>query len=523
MMDDQQLPARPPLGEIASAGRSALAGGFVEPLIKEASDPLLRARGFDLAVYEETLRDDQVKAVFQQRRLAVIAAEWEVEPGDDSPRAAEAAEFVRGQLDRIRFDDATDKMAYGLFYGWAVAELLWAVDGGRVVLEAIRVRDRKRFRFDREGGLRLVMPGKPDGEVLPPGKFWTFVCGADHDDAAYGLGLAYWLYWPVYFKRNALKLWLQGIDKWGAPTAVGHYPPGASEEEQTKLLEALTAIRTDSAIILPEGMTAELLEAAKGASSHDALIARMDAAIAKVVLSQTMTTEDGSSLAQASVHMDVREEVVAADADLLCASFTRDVVRPLTIWNFGPDCPVPQVWRATEPPEDIGLLADRDIKLKQLGWQPTEDRIREIYGDGYERVPAAVAPEPAIVAPEAGAVAPGQEPPIGGDRMPDPAADPTTLSEHACPGCGAELADGAPARDGADDVADQLAREAAAAEDALIGRIEKLLAEAPSLEALRDGLLEAYGELDPAALADAVGAGFVTAELVGRAEVADGD
>ncbi|MFO1038134.1 MAG: DUF935 family protein [Geminicoccaceae bacterium] len=518
-----ELPTRPPLGEVASAGRTAYAGGFVEPLLKEASDPLLRARGFDLTVYEDVLRDDQVKATFQQRRLAVISAEWEIDPGDESPRAAEAADFIRQQLDRIRFDDATDKMAYGLFYGWSVAELIWAVEGGRVVLDAIKVRDRKRFRFDRDGQMRLILPGKPEGEILPQGKFWSFVCGADHDDAAYGLGLAYWLYWPVYFKRNGLKLWLQGLDKWGAPTAVGHYPPGASDEEQKKLLDALTAIRTDSAVILPEGMTAELLEAAKGAASHDAMLARMDAAIAKIVLSQTMTTDNGSSLSQASVHMDVREEVVTADADLICASFVRDVVRPLTLWNFGPDCPVPQVWRVTEPPEDIGLLADRDLKLKQLGWQPTEERIREIYGDGYERVAAPVAPEPPVVASDPTAVAPGQEPSIAADQARDPAADPTTLSETACPGCGAELADGAPSRDAADDVADQLAKVTEAPQDALIGRIQKLLAEAPSLEALRDGLLEAYGELDPTALADAVGAGLVTAELVGRAEVADGD
>lgn len=385
------LPVRPSLGELSRPGRDDLAGGFVEPLLKEASDPLLRARGFDPTLYDSVAADDQVQACFQQRRLAVISAEWEVQPADESPRATEAAAFVRGQLDRIRFDAVTDKMLFGLLYGWSVAELLWGVAGGRYVVHAIKVRDRKRFRFDRDGGLRLMVAGKPDGEPMPAGKFWTFVTGADHDDAGYGLGLAYWLYWPVYFKRNGLKLWLQGLDKWGAPTALGHYPQGASEEEQDKLLDALTAIRTDSAVILPEGMTVDLLDAAKGASSHDALIDRMDAAIAKIVLSQTMTTDSGSSQAQAEVHKKVRDAVVKADADLLCATFTRDVVRPLTAWNFGTDCPVPQVWRRLARPGELDAMLDRDVKLGQLGWRPTEDHVRRVYGDGYEPVQTAAA------------------------------------------------------------------------------------------------------------------------------------
>ena len=43
-------------------------------------------------------------------------------------------------------------------------------------------------------------------------------------------------------------------------------------------------------------MTIELIEAARsGTADYEALYERMDKAIAKVVLSQTMTTEDGAS------------------------------------------------------------------------------------------------------------------------------------------------------------------------------------------------------------------------------------
>jgi hypothetical protein len=53
----------------------------------------------------------------------------------------------------------------------------------------------------------------------------------------------------------------------------------------------------------------------------------MDECIAKVVLSQTMTTQDGSSLSQAQVHAGVKLEVVKSDADLLSDSFNAGPAR----------------------------------------------------------------------------------------------------------------------------------------------------------------------------------------------------
>ncbi|MFX5157705.1 DUF935 family protein, partial [Acinetobacter baumannii] len=88
-------------------------------------------------------------------------------------------------------------------------------------------------------------------------------------------------------------------------------------------------------VIIPKGMEIELLEAARsGTGDYKTLHDTMDETIAKAILGQTMTTDNGSSKSQAEVHMEVRQDIVKADADLICESFNLGPVRWLTMFNF---------------------------------------------------------------------------------------------------------------------------------------------------------------------------------------------
>jgi len=362
----------PTFDEVATTrdGRD-ITRGYVDPLqIQQPQDSILIGRGGgNYRTYEELLRDDQVAATFQQRRLAVISTDWEVEAGGESSEDAKAADFMREQLDHIKFDNATDKMLFGRFFGFAVAEALWARDGSYIVLDSIKVRNRRRFAFMGDGSMRLLTSDKPTGEVLPDRKFWVFQCGSDNDDELYGLGLAHWVYWPVQFKRNGMKFWLIFLEKFGQPTAWGKFPLGAGEQEKTKLLAALQAIQADSGIITPEGMLIELLEAARsGTADYQSLLNKMDAAISKVMIGQTMTadaTAAGLGSSQAQVHMTVRQDLVEADADLVCHSFNLTIGRWLTEWNF-PNAKTPLVSRRIEEPEDLRFTAYRDQVLAKM-------------------------------------------------------------------------------------------------------------------------------------------------------------
>ena len=254
---EKKAPPKPSFDEISASGASLDFTGYLGEILPPG-DPLLQSLGGDLKHYESLLRDEQVTSAFQQRRRAATSTEWEVVAASEDRVDEEAAEFIREQFEAIKWDRVTEKMLFGVFYGYAVSECLWARDGNRIVLDAIKVRKAKRFRWGRDGTLRLVTAGRPQGIVMPERKFWTYSAGADNDDEPYGLGLAYWLYWPVFLKRNGVKFWAISLEKFGAPTTVGKYSPSADNTEKKKLLEAAAAVATDQAVVVPEGMTLEL-------------------------------------------------------------------------------------------------------------------------------------------------------------------------------------------------------------------------------------------------------------------------
>lgn len=401
MADDEKKDAKekPKAGPQRSPGNGPkdifsgyiLRGGLISP----NDTVLMQQAGGMYEAYTEVLRDDQVKNALEQRFRAVTACEWDVEPASESAQDAAVAEFVRSQLKRIGWDRVTGLMLYGVFYGYSVAELLWEVtDDFKLGWKAIKVRRRDRFGFNADSELRLRTMDQPlTGEECPDLYYWHFACGADHDDDPYGKGLAHWLYWPVYFKRNGVKFWLIFLEKFGMPTAVGTFPGGSEQEAIDKLLDAGGSMSTDSVIAIPEGFSLEPFEASRsGTSDYETLCKYMDAAITKATVGQTLTTEvgDSGSRALGDVHMDVKQSIAKADADLICESFNDGPVRHLVDANFNVTA-YPRVHRKIEAEDDLTDVAERDGKIFQFGFRPTLQRVTEVYGEGYEEKPE---PEP---------------------------------------------------------------------------------------------------------------------------------
>lgn len=371
--------------------------------LQQPRDPRI-SMAIDWGVYDVILEDDQVMSTLQQRIGAVVSRNWNVLPGDENDlRSVEAAEKLNDNLVRLGWDRVTRKMLFATFYGYSVAECLWEVRGGLFQFKDLKVRHARRFRYDDAGNLRLITRVNWNGELLPDLKFWVATAGASDDDEIYGRGLAEWLYWPTLFKRNGLRFWNNFLDKFGAPTAIGKYPAGTPQDQVNNLLAALQAIQTDTGIAIPERMVIELLQVAKsGVADYEQLCRYMDECIAKVVLSQTMTTQDGSSRSQAEVHADVKLEVVKSDADLLSDSFNAGPARWWTDFNYGPDVASPRVMRDVEAETDTKLAAETDGLLKALGWERDEESFQDTYGDGYVRVQQTKPPTDPDLIPEAG-------------------------------------------------------------------------------------------------------------------------
>jgi len=463
--------------------------GHLGPLLVPV-DSVLRNRGLgDLTIYEQVLSDPEVKATFAQRQLAVTQLEWQVDAGGDKRIDKQAAEFAREQLQAIGWDRVTSLMLYGVFYGYAVSELIYAADGSRVVIDQVRVRNRRRFRFGRDMDLRLLtMQNMFDGLPAEAPYFWWFSAGADHDDEPYGLGLAHYLYWPVLFKRADIKFWLIFVEKFAQPTAVGKYDhQTATDTEKQRLLAAVQAVQTDSGIIMPKDMMIDLIEAARsGTSDYEALHGVMNETIQKVVLGQTASTQGTpGKLGNDQLQTTVREDLIKADADLICESFSLGPLKWLTEWNF-PGAALPRVYRVTEQPEDLNTRAERDVKIGELGFRPSLLYIQETYGGEWtESAPAPVDPLDPAAGPPAPAFAEG--------ALPDPAAR----------------------------MAEQLERKIAPLAEPWLDQIRAAVDGTESLEALQEALLALAPAMSLDEYSAVLAEALTAATLAGRYEVSE--
>ncbi|MDF5826293.1 hypothetical protein P4237_29445 [Pseudomonas aeruginosa] len=143
----------PKLGqEIATTGDGRdITRPFLSGL-QQPSDYILQRRGGnDLRIYEEVLRDAQVKATWGQRQLAVVSKEWQVDAGGDRRIDKAAAEHLKQQLQNVGWDRITNGMLYGVYYGHAVSELIYGRD------------DQLHHPAGRQGAQPPPLPLRPAG------------------------------------------------------------------------------------------------------------------------------------------------------------------------------------------------------------------------------------------------------------------------------------------------------------------------------------------------------------------------
>lgn len=354
-------------------------GGIMRP-----SDDVLALKGGSkgLAIYDDLERDPWAYACLHKRKMAVIGRPWIVEPASESRLDKKAADMVRDHLAALAFDPACYHLLDATLKGRSAGEIMWVVDGNQLRPGEIRPRNGLRFTFADDYSLRLLTPSQPlYGEPVPERKFVVHRFGAK-DGNPHGLGLGQKLWWPVYFKRQGLSFWLQFLDKFGAPTAIGKYQAGVDINE---LEDALRRIAHDAGVALPDGVAVELLEATRsGTGTHESLIRYLDEQIAAAVLGEGGQKGGGGELASAAIlRNELRLELVKADADLLSATLNSTLVA----WDIELNMPganPPRVWREVEEEEDLKVRAERDKTLFDMGFRPTLDYVRETYGGQWE-------------------------------------------------------------------------------------------------------------------------------------------
>lgn len=471
-------------------------------------DKILKTESSSRSVelYEDLLRDDKVGSTLQTRKLAVVGKEWDIVPASEKRADQKVADYVKEVFLSCNYDAARQSLLSGVVIGFKPVEIMWEYSEGHVWIKEIIGRASRRFVFDTQRTMRMItLNNMVHGEELPDRKFLVFTNTSDNG-SPYGDGLGRMLYWPVWFKKNAVKFWMIFADKFGSPTVVGKYPPGTAKPQQDDLLDALDAIQQESAITMPDNIAVELLEATRGgaANTYESLCKFMNGSIAQVMLGQTLTSEIAGTgtYAASKTHEEVRQDYIRADADALCEIQNNTLIRWIVDYNFPAVRAYPKVWIRTEPEEDLKPLADRDkILVVDIGVPVTKKYFYDTYGipepkEGEEIVEA-VPHNPLSV-------------PVKNEQ-PTPAPPRRGNGQRSF----AELADVSDLIEAQGDI-DGLADDALARGGVNLSVIERAVEEAESYEDLQTRLGEAYRDIDMDGFQEILAQALFMADLKGR-------
>jgi phage gp29-like protein len=369
---------RAELDEVAAVCTRLASGAFRMPAY--TSDDLLARKGF--SIYDEMQKDAQVRSCLNTKKFAVLSRGWDILPASDEMTDVEIAQFVKFCLEDMRgsVQDVLFNVLDAIAKGFSVAELNWKIIpkgryAGMIGIESIKPKDPQVFGFDMDEFLnirQLVMA--LDGKVihLPVDKFILYTYMPEYG-VPYGqsdLRTAYKHWWS---KEVILKFWNVYLEKFGMPTAKGAYRRGLPKSQQDELLRVLDKIQQETAIIVPEDVTVELLEAHRnGEGGYLAAVEFHNKQIAKAILGQTLTSDEGTrvgSLALAKVHLDVLGFYLEKlRRDLEETVMREQVIRRLVDFNFDKFRPGGRLGRVESghtrgyPRFVLGRLDQRDLE-----------------------------------------------------------------------------------------------------------------------------------------------------------------
>lgn len=342
------------------------------------------ARDYFILAEEMEERDLHYASVLRTRKLTVAGIPPSVEAASDDEHDLLLADAVRNLMEQPQIPELLFDLLDGLGKGVGVCEILWSTRDGWIPRDYEWVDPRfLKPDSDTLREFRLLTDEQPvDGIPLTPGKYVMH-----YPRLKSGLplrnGLARLVAVMYMLKSFTVRDWWAFAEKFGIPIVVGKYGNNATPEQIQTLISAIASIASDAGCAIPQSMQLEMQETASrngGGALFKEMAEWCDAQTSKAVLGQTMTTDDGSSRAQADVHDRVRMDIVKWDARQLENTLNEFLVRPYIQFNYGPQERYPLVKLPISEPEDLKAFVDALIPLIDRGLRVQESEIRDKFG-----------------------------------------------------------------------------------------------------------------------------------------------
>ena len=379
-------------------GGTALTPEKIASIIRLA-DTGSTAGQFDL--YSVAEEDAHVGSVLGKRRNQVVGKRLQIIPDDDTDLGGEAAELCTNVVfggngfagikncGQALFD-LTDAIGKAI----AVEQIGWAFENNHFIVKELKfwpqrflVLGNPLVPYDQDADVVRIQTDKDRirGEDLQPWQWIVHVQKARSEPIARAALLRN-VVWFYLFKHFSIRDWSIFIEKFGVPMRVGKYPRGSTDKERTEILNAAIQLGKDSACIMPAEGIIDLVEAKGGSWNlpHADMIKMCNAEISKAILGSTLTTEvgdTGGNRALGEVHERESEDAAHSDCSNLEETLRRDLLTPITLFNLGPNAPVPRCNFVFDEAENLLARAQREeILIKNMGLPVEKNYLYETYG-----------------------------------------------------------------------------------------------------------------------------------------------
>lgn len=285
-----------------------------------------RARLYD--VYTDVDIDLHLTGAIGQRKSMVLKKAFRLvdKNGREKPEATEI-------LEAEWFKDFAGLVLDSRYWGHSLIQFgdITTVAGKRK-FDNVSLVPRKHVMPEYGLLLREVGDEPKKGISYRDGKIaqWCIEAGKTHD-----LGLLLKCAPQALSKKNMLAFWDTFGEMFGMPIRIGK-TISRDQKEITKVEKMLSDMGAAAWGLFPEGTEIDIKESSRGDAFnvYDKRIERANNEMSKGILNQTMTIDDGSSLSQSQVHLDVFENVVEADADFLRDTINNRLLPFMTMHGF---------------------------------------------------------------------------------------------------------------------------------------------------------------------------------------------
>lgn len=291
---------------------------------------LIQQYGGVSCLYDCYEDNEIIKADIEKRIASITCTNFNIEATNETVK-----EFVLENLKPCYYE-LTRSIAWSIFYGYSVTELVWdedlARERGIYMLSEIYNRKPHLFKplFDLRScvylGDRLM-----NNKVSPYGKYLLTVSDGTPENP-YGDPLLCRLFWLNKYRQKSRVYWIKCLERYGYP-----FLYGKTDYDKVQILnDILEQAREGSAITTDKDTEVELLTANVNTNQFVEFENAMRQAIHICILGQNLTSEvSGGSHAAAKVHQQVAIEKTKADVKLVETTLNELIDIILNLNGFG--------------------------------------------------------------------------------------------------------------------------------------------------------------------------------------------